>query len=62
MNQLWFGKDPVALDSLALLELERQRDIAGVPQPRPARELYANAELLELGVANLKRILTENAP
>jgi hypothetical protein len=61
MNQLWFSKDPVALDSLALVELERQRDIAGMPQGKPNRELYANAELLELGVANLKRIATENA-
>lgn len=62
LNQLWFGKDPVALDSLALQELERQRDIAQVPQPKANRELYYNAELLELGVSNLKRILTENAP
>lgn len=61
LNQIWFSKDPVALDSLGVLELERQRDIAQVPQPKLNRELYANAELLELGLSNLKRILTENA-
>ncbi len=61
LNQLWFSKDPVALDSLGVLELERQRDIAKIPQPKLNRELYANAELLELGVSNLKRIVTENA-
>ena len=61
LNQLWFSRDPVALDSLGVLELERQRDIAKIPQPNLNRELYANAELLELGVSNLKRIVTENA-
>ena len=61
LNQLWFSRDPVALDSLGVLELERQRDLAKIPQPKLNRELYANAELLELGVSNLKRIVTENA-
>jgi hypothetical protein len=62
LNQLWFSKDPVALDTLALAELERQRDIAKMPAVEAVKEIYANAELLELGVSSLKRIKVETAP
>jgi hypothetical protein len=62
LNQLWFSKDAVALDTLALVELERQRDIAKIAKTPVPAEIYANAELMELGVANPRRIRIETLP
>jgi hypothetical protein len=56
LNQLWFGTDPVALDVLAIEELERQRQSASIPGSKPTLELYDNAALLELGVNRLSAI------
>jgi hypothetical protein len=58
LNQLRFSSDPVALDVLSIEELDRQR--ARVLPDFVAKtnrlELYQNAELLELGVAQRSRI------
>lgn len=59
LNQLWFSKDPVALDVLGIQELDRQRAAVNLAPPRQSLELYKNAELLELGVADSKRIHVE---
>jgi hypothetical protein len=56
LNQLWFGTDPVALDVLAIEELERQRQSANIPGSKPTLELYDNAALLELGISRLAAI------
>ncbi len=56
LNELWFSRDPVALDVLAIEELERQRQAAKLPGSKPDLELYQNASLLELGASNLKQI------
>lgn len=56
LNQLWFSLDPVALDVLAIEELDRQRLAAQIPGTRPKLELYTNATLLELGVSRLQDI------
>lgn len=56
LNELRFSRDPVALDVLSLKELEKQRQAAGAPAPKPNLELYSNATLLELGISDLKRI------
>lgn len=56
LNELRFSRDPVALDVLSLKELEKQRQAAGAPAPKPNLELYSNASLLELGISDLKRI------
>jgi hypothetical protein len=56
LNQLWFSVDPVALDILAIEELERQRQAAQIPGARPTLDLYSNATLLELGVSRLQDI------
>jgi hypothetical protein len=56
LNQLWFSTDPVALDVLAIEELERQRQLAEIPGAKPTLELYENASLLELGVSRLSAI------
>ncbi len=62
LNQLWFGKDAVAMDSLGLAELERQREIAKMPTVTVPKDIYGNAELMELGIANPKRIAIETVP
>jgi hypothetical protein len=56
LNQLWFSKDPVALDVLAVQELDRERVTANMPPTFENPELYQNAGLLELGVPDLLKI------
>jgi hypothetical protein len=55
-GQLWFSHDPVALDTLAIQELARERRAVGAPQVKPRLELYANANLLQLGENKLEKI------
>jgi len=62
LNQLWFSRDPVALDVLSLEELDRQRRLANAPAVQSSRELYSNASLLELGISEPKKIRTVNVP
>jgi len=62
LNQLRFSRDPVALDALSLKELDTQRRKAKAPNLRPNAELYRNAALLELGVAEPARIRIETVP
>lgn len=56
LNQLRFSRDPVALDVLSLRELDAQRRKARAPNLLLHPELYQNAALLELGVADPGRI------
>ena len=56
LNQLWLGHDPVALDTLALKELARERQLAGVPPARSGYPIYTNAVLLQLGINDPARI------
>jgi hypothetical protein len=56
LNQLRFSRDPVALDLLSLKELEAQRRAANAPMVKPNPDLYDNAALLWLGVANTNQI------
>ncbi len=60
LNQLWFSRDPVALDVLAIAELDRQRQEASIPGSKRNIEIYQNASLLELGDSDLKTIRVEN--
>ena len=59
LNQLWFSHDPVALDTLAIQELDRERQLVQAPEFKPNLQLYANAALLQLGVNDLARIQVE---
>jgi len=59
LNQLRLSRDPVALDALSIKELDAQRRKAKVPNLRPNVELYRNAALLELGVAEPGRMKIE---
>lgn len=61
LNQLWFSNDPVALDVLAVAELERQRKLAGKSSTEFKTDLYNNASLLELGVSEMSRITVDSA-
>jgi hypothetical protein len=56
LNQLWFSRDPVALDMLAIKELDRERRANNAPECKPNLALYANAALLQLGVNDPARI------
>jgi hypothetical protein len=59
LSQLRFSKDPVALDTLSLAELEAQRQRAGIPSAKFSAELYKNAALLELGINDARQIRLE---
>ena len=59
LNQLWFSRDPVALDVLAIKELDRERRRLNAPEFKPNLELYANASLLQLGVNDPAKIHVE---
>jgi len=59
LNQLWFSHDPVALDTLAVKELDRERQSRNAPGFKPNLELYANATLLQLGVNETNKIQVE---
>jgi hypothetical protein len=61
LNQIWFSKDPVALDVLAVHELDRERQARGILSLGGNPELYENAAELELGVADLAKIRIEPA-
>ena len=58
-KQLWFSRDPVALDTLAVGELERERRAAKAPEFTPHMEIYTNAVLLQLGVSDPAKIQLE---
>lgn len=57
LNELWFSKDPVALDALALQVLERNRVDTKIP--KSTLQIYSNAALMDLGVADTNRIRIE---
>jgi hypothetical protein len=59
LNQLWFSRDPVALDTLAIKELDSERRAFEAPEFKPNLELYTNAALLQLGVNDPAKIQVE---
>ena len=59
LNQLWFSKDPVALDTLAINEIRHQRERSGAPSNEAVSDLYKNAHLMELGTNDPKKITVE---
>jgi hypothetical protein len=56
VNQIWVSKDPVALDVLAIQELDREREARKMSAANPNLELYHNASLLELGVSDPAKV------
>ena len=59
LQQLWFSHDPVALDTLALQELIRERRQHDAPMLPNNFQIYTNATLLQLGISDPARILIE---
>ncbi len=59
LNQLWLSHDPVALDTLGIKELDRERHALNMPEFKPNPGLYANANLLQLGVNDPAKIHVE---
>jgi Domain of unknown function (DUF362) len=58
-SELWFSRDPVALDLIALRELGKERKRLDLPTVNPNLEIYHNAALLQLGVGDTSRIMIE---
>jgi hypothetical protein len=62
LNQIWLSKDPVALDVLAIQELDRERQERKIQPGNDNPELYNNASFfLELGVGDPSKIRIEMA-
>ena len=59
LNEIWFSKDAVALDVLAIEELQRRRKAANSPEVKVNRAIYDNASIMDLGVSNPRQITTE---
>lgn len=57
LNQLWFSRDPVAVDALAIQVLDRNR--ADTKSRKNTLQIYANAALMDLGVADTNHIRIE---
>ncbi|HEY4416647.1 MAG TPA: hypothetical protein VGO57_13235 [Verrucomicrobiae bacterium] len=56
LNQIWFSRDPVALDVLSLQELAREAKKFGANPVPMNSEIYTNAALLQLGVNDPAKI------
>lgn len=56
LNELRFSRDAVALDVLSVRDLDNLRRSRGNPRAADRMEVYTNAALLDLGVADLKKI------
>jgi hypothetical protein len=56
LDQLWFSNDPVALDTMAIHELDRERLAQGAAGFDPDMDIYTNAVLLQLGVSDPSKI------
>jgi hypothetical protein len=56
LDQLWFSSDPVALDTMAIRELDRERLAMGAAGFDPDLEIYTNAALLQLGINDPSKI------
>jgi len=59
LNQIWISKDPLALDVLAIQELDRERQSRNLDSHGDNPDLYQNAALLELGVGDPAKVRLE---
>jgi hypothetical protein len=57
LNELWFSRDPVGVDALAIKVLEENR--AETQSRKSTLQIYFNAELMDLGIADTKRLNIE---
>jgi len=59
LNQIWISKDPVALDTLGIQELDQERQTRNIESHGDNPELYQNAALMEQGVCDPAKIKLE---
>ena len=59
LDQLWFSRDPVALDTLAVRKLEEERLFHQAAEFTVQTDVYTNAALLELGFNDPAKISVE---
>ncbi len=59
LNQVWISKDPVALDVLAIQELDREREARKVAPAKSNADLYQNAQMLQLGTDDPAKVQIE---
>ena len=59
LNQLWFSRDPVALDTGPSRNSNSERRTFEAPEFKPNLALYTNAALLQIGVNNPAKIRVE---
>jgi hypothetical protein len=59
LNQIWISKDPVALDTLGIQELDRERQAKNIESHGDNPELYQNATLMEQGICDPAKIKLE---
>jgi len=56
LSEIRMSRDPLALDSLSIAELEKLRKANDAPKEKINTDLYKNAALLELGIEDVKKI------
>jgi hypothetical protein len=59
LNQVWISKDPVALDVLAIQELDREREARKMAPAKSNADLYQNAQMLQLGTDDPAKVQIE---
>ncbi|MGO8765816.1 MAG: hypothetical protein ACLQSR_11875 [Limisphaerales bacterium] len=59
LNQLWFSRDPVALDTLGVNKLKAERVAHNAAEFQVHTDIYTNASLLELGFNDPAKISVE---
>ena len=59
LQQIWFSRDPVALDTLGQKELEQERRNQNASKTPSNYKIYTNAVLLQLGVSDPGRMKIE---
>lgn len=63
LNEIRFSTDLVALDSMALTDIATARKTYPISGEKPFKtDLYVNAEILDLGIADSRRIDVERVP
>jgi hypothetical protein len=63
LNELRFSKDPVALDVVAMADVNRLREAGKYEGEKPIKtDLYTNAAVIDLGIADPKEIDVKRVP
>lgn len=58
-QEIWFSRDPVAVDMLAVSQLAKERRVLKLPPVEENLEMFRNGALLQLGINDTSRIMRE---